>query len=73
MARKALISASENGSIPLVGMLLEAKSEVNILSTTGFSPLIISSAHGHLEITKMLVEKGAELDLEHPDMLGFVT
>ena len=61
----ALISASENGSIPIVRMLLDNGAEVNVMSDNGFSPLIISSAHGHLEVVKMLVEAGAEIETEH--------
>ena len=38
---------------------------MNVMSDNGFSPLIISSAHGHLEVVKMLVEAGAEIETEH--------
>ena len=36
------------------------------MSNTGFSPLIIASAHGHLELVRQLVESGAEMEMEHP-------
>jgi ankyrin repeat protein len=31
--------------------------------------LIIASAHGHLEVATMLLKAGAEIDMEHPELV----
>lgn len=50
-------------------MLLDHKAEVNIMSDNGFSPLIIASAHGHLQVVKMLIAAGADIEMEQPEGL----
>ena len=61
-----ILRAAENGSDPIVRLLLDHKAEVNVMSEGGFSPLIIACAHGHLKVVQMLLAAGADMNLPHP-------
>jgi ankyrin repeat protein len=41
------MNAAENGSVPVVGFLLEHGASPSNMSTTGFTPLIVAAAGGH--------------------------
>lgn len=59
-----LLSATDNnlihtGSAAIVGMLLDAKADLNITSTEGMMPIHKASSEGHYEAVKKLIDKGA--------------
>ncbi|KAL3937966.1 MAG: hypothetical protein SGBAC_007027 [Bacillariaceae sp.] len=60
-----LMNAAENGSVEIMRALVERTDDqayVNMMSNTGFSALIVASAHGHLEAVEYLVASGSEVD-----------
>ncbi|CAJ1958374.1 unnamed protein product [Cylindrotheca closterium] len=60
-----LMNAAENGSVEIMKSLIDRvddQSYVNMMSNTGFSALIIASAHGHLEAVEYLIASGSEID-----------
>jgi len=64
-----LINAAEKGSTESLQLLLQAVPEdervdyVNTISTTGFTALIIASAHGHADAVQYLMDQGANVDV----------
>ena len=64
----ALINASEMGSDQIVNLLLEKyEGDANDMSTSGFTPLIVASANGHLKVVKQLIKYNAEVNAVHPE------
>jgi ankyrin repeat protein len=63
-----LMNAAENGSVATMKLLVEHANDptyINLMSNTGFSPLIIASAHGHVDAVEYLVDAGADVDAAH--------
>ena len=63
----ALFAACENRSFFIIDALLRAGANPNTLTEMGFSPLIIASAYGRVDIVRRLLESGAEPDMAHPE------
>ena len=62
-----LFNAIRKGSAEAVRDLLVTRAFlVNTNDARGFTPLVLASYLGHLDITKLLVEAGAELDAAGP-------
>jgi ankyrin repeat protein len=63
-----LSNAAENGSVATMKLLVEHvkdPSYINLMSITGFSPLIIASAHGHADAIEYLIDAGCDVDAAH--------
>lgn len=63
-----LMNAAENGSVAIMKLLVEHVDDpayVNLMSNTGYSPLIIASAHGHVDAVEYLVKAGSDVDAVH--------
>lgn len=63
-----LMNAAENGSVAIMKLLtnhVDDPNYVNLMSNTGFSPLIIASAHGHVDAIEYLIEAGCNVDAVH--------
>jgi hypothetical protein len=56
------------GSEEIVTYLMEKGADSNEMSTSGFTPLIVASAGGHLAVVKKLVAAGAEINVVHPEV-----
>ncbi|MDB4668762.1 ankyrin repeat domain-containing protein [bacterium] len=46
----------------VVKLIIQAGADVNVKSTLGYTPLIWAARAGNLKITKLLIEKGANVD-----------
>lgn len=58
---KPLYTASCNGNLELVQLLIDAKTNVDVKElSTSFTPLHIACDKGHLDIVKLLIEAGAD-------------
>eukprot|EP00548_Thalassiothrix_antarctica_P012360 CAMPEP_0194161710 /NCGR_PEP_ID=MMETSP0152-20130528/79083_1 /TAXON_ID=1049557 /ORGANISM="Thalassiothrix antarctica, Strain L6-D1" /LENGTH=896 /DNA_ID=CAMNT_0038871525 /DNA_START=985 /DNA_END=3675 /DNA_ORIENTATION=- len=57
-----LMNAAENGDADCITALIEGTDEdyLNLFSKTGFSSLIIASAHGHKDAVELLLKAGAD-------------
>jgi ankyrin repeat protein len=63
-----LMNAAENGTVATLKLLVDHvkdPSYVNLMSKTGFSSLIIASAHGHVGAIEYLVEAGCDVNAVH--------
>ena len=61
-----LMNAAENGTVAVLKLLAEKADSPDYLdavSTSGFTALIIASAHGHTDAVKYLLEAGAGVDV----------
>ena len=63
----ALICAVENDWLEGVELLIESGADVNKCDTTFKSPLSIARECGNEELEQMLIEAGADEDMEHCD------
>lgn len=66
-ASEALLSAARTGDAAQVRALLEAGADPNIEQRT-YSPLMFAAGNGHIEMTRLLLERGAAVD--HRDHNG---
>ena len=65
----ALISASRDGQIEMLEMLMEEEgADVNIPNNNGNTPLMIATRNGNTEIARMLIDRGADVNI--PDNNG---
>ena len=62
--------SSRFGNETMVQCLLDAGADVNAATSKQVSPLILACEHGHLDVVKLLVDKGA--NIEHKDCHGCV-
>lgn len=55
--------AARSGNVPMTEFLLEKGARINsrLRNHTGLTPLLLASDAGHLDIVRLLVEKGADL------------
>ena len=63
-----LMNAAENGTIATMKLLVEHANDpayISIMSSTGFTALIIASAHGHPDAVEYVVDAGADIDAVH--------
>jgi ankyrin repeat protein len=63
-----LMNAAENGTVATLKLLVENANDetfINLMSNTGFSALIIASAHGHVDAVDYLIEAGCDIDASH--------
>tara|TARA_B110001450_G_scaffold82352_1_gene78179 strand:+ start:134 stop:487 length:354 start_codon:yes stop_codon:yes gene_type:complete len=47
-------------------MLIEAGADINKLTNNGWTPLRFAATSGHPEITKILIDAGADLNISNP-------
>ncbi|KAJ5963696.1 uncharacterized protein N7479_003572 [Penicillium vulpinum] len=59
-----LISASLNGSVDIVLLLIERGADVNVLDNDGKTPLYSACRAGHIEVVRILLDKGADIDYQ---------
>lgn len=57
-----LISASRNGNLEAVRLLLKKGVDVNATNILGFSALEVASSNGHLRVVRLLLDEGAEIN-----------
>lgn len=66
-----LMNAAENGTVPVLQVLVEATKNdpkyINAISNSGFSALIIASAHGHAKAVEYLLSVGADKNVHAAD------
>ena len=63
----ALHHATRNGDLEIVEQLVGAGADVNGTTDNGHFPLYCAAGHGHVETTRYLVEKGADLQARLSD------
>ncbi|PQE15343.1 Ankyrin repeat domain-containing 52 protein [Rutstroemia sp. NJR-2017a WRK4] len=63
LQRTALQSASNNGHLEVVKLLLENGADLSAADNDGETPLNAASDSGHLEVVKLLLEKGTDLSV----------
>ena len=56
--------ASKNGQVYLIKNLLRAKVDINALNAEGLSSLHWAVINGNIEVTKLLIEKGANIEIK---------
>jgi len=61
---RGIMSASFNGYIEIIKLLLEKEIKINLLTKDGWSALILASLNGKTEAVKLLLDKGANPDLK---------
>lgn len=54
--------ASENGKTELAELLIKSSADVDLVFDNGDSALKIACANGHLEVVKLLVNNGAQIE-----------
>ena len=87
LAQQSLYAAAKIGDINLVQMHLDRGVDVNMVGSvySPLTPLAHAANNGHLEVVKLLVEKGADVNVEsgfsplhnavredHPEMVKFL-
>jgi len=63
--RTGLHTASINGNIQIVAILLKAGARVDARDSLGNTPLIYAADHDRLEVAKLLLDVGAQIDAEN--------
>lgn len=57
----ALILASKNGHMDIVGFLVDHGANINKVGKRAITALMVAAENGHLDVVKYLVEKGANI------------
>ena len=60
----ALLEAARQGDRAKVEALLNEGADIDSRSRYGATPLFFAADRGHLDLVRLLVERGAELDIE---------
>ena len=63
---KELVNASKGGNVKLVKAFLKSNANPNC-KVDGVTPLVWASYKGHLRIVKLLLEKGADINMQDKD------
>ena len=63
--RATFIKAAEAGKMELVRELLDAGIDVNLANHRGQTALMLASVEGHIDTVHMLIEAGADLNINH--------
>lgn len=67
------LDAAKSGDTPAVQTLLNLGTDVNLADPHGRTALMYASEHGYLEMVRMLLEKGADVNAIHEGLeLGYV-
>ena len=56
--------APYNGTPELVKLLIERDAHVNLRNITGQTPRHVASSYGHLEVTRLLLDYGADVNMQ---------
>src|ERR1700760_3453781 len=64
----ALMQAVQRNDAAAVKKLIAQGVNVNELESSGDAPLVMSAYEGHTEITRLLLEAGADVKAVDPDM-----
>ncbi|XP_051785722.1 ankycorbin isoform X3 [Erpetoichthys calabaricus] len=62
IGRTALYYAAASGSLPIVQLLCENRSPVNVKDAEGCTPLLLSVHNSHLDVCKFLIDHGADIN-----------
>lgn len=54
-------AGSNDGFLKMMRLFMESKADVNHIDDDGWSPLLMSAAHGQYEVTKLLLEFKADI------------
>ena len=65
-SEKGFVEAAENNNIKAVNLFLEAGMDPNVTTPSG-TPLLAAAAAGNLEVAKVLIEKGANVNTKDKD------
>lgn len=75
-ASEDLLSAARKGDLAAVTAALEAKADVEAKTRYGQTPLFVAAMNGHVPVVKLLLEKGAQVDISDTfykfSMINFV-
>ncbi len=58
---KALFRSIANRRVRIARRIIEAGTNINVRSRQGYTPLMVAASHGHDEIVRLLLQKGADL------------
>lgn len=58
-----LLAAARKGDLPAVTAALEAKADLETKTRYGQTPLFLAAMNGHAPVVKLLLEKGAQVDI----------
>ena len=62
--------ASRKGNLPIVQLLLahpEGRASVNVGDKDENTPLHVAAEHGHVEVARLLIKYGAQVDAKNDD------
>ena len=63
-AEDLLHMACKNGQLSLIKNLLKSKVDINSMNAEGLSPLHLAVIEGHIELTNLLINKGANIEMK---------
>ena len=55
-----------NRQLELVELMIEKGADVNVRDSKGMTPILVALHTGHLTIVKLLLDRGARVDVDHP-------
>ncbi|CAG0910911.1 unnamed protein product, partial [Cyprideis torosa] len=61
----ALYEAAQHGHTDIVELLIKHGADVNILSTSGNTPLIVACTNGHADVVRVLLKHGANREVHN--------
>jgi hypothetical protein len=57
---RALLFAARRGHQAMISVLMSARANINVSSERGETPLLAACRAGHLDVCRLLIEKGAD-------------